>query len=156
MINKEYISNNIKRECNVLSIFWHNKGGGRSKNIHSSSILQGCMNTCIRRVMFKNFRIKLDSESSSSDRLQRFLIMIMSHLLTSYVSFLISRIGGGSICDYKVTTCDIIYGSPRSSKYTIMKLCPVWINTEVQAHIEPPPIPIFKNEIDDMSECDII
>ena len=80
----------------------------------------------------------------------------MSHLLTPSFSFLISGIGGGSICAYKVTTCDTIYGSPIPSHYMIINLYPVWINEEVQAWIEPPPIPTIKNEIDDVSECDII
>ena len=114
------------------------------------------MNNRNRRAKFKKFRIILVTGSSSSDRFQHMLILMMSHLLTSSISFLISGTERGSICAYKVTTCDIIYGSPRPAQYRITKISPVWISAEAQAHIENPPIPIIKNEVDDVSECEII
>ena len=80
----------------------------------------------------------------------------MSHLLTSYISFLIRGIDRGSICAYKVTTCDIIYGYPISFKNTITKNYPVWLSAEAQAHIETLWIPLTNNEIVNVSECDII
>ena len=33
---------------------------------------------------------------------------------------------------------------------------PAWLSAEVQAQTEPPPIPIIKKEIYNVSECDLI
>ena len=145
MGNKEYRNNSIKHKCNVPSIFRTHTTRAISKSSNYSSILQGCMNTCSRKAKFKNFRIILVIGSSSLDGFQHILIMIMSHLLTSSIYFLISGIGGGSICACQVTTCEIIYGYPRPSQYMITKLYPVWLSAEVQAQIEPPPIPLTNN-----------
>ena len=56
----------------------------------------------------------------------------------------------------KVTTCDTIYIFPRPSRYTIMKISPVWLSAEVQARVEPLIINLIKKQTDDVSECYII
>ena len=37
-----------------------------------------------------------------------------------------------------------------------MNISPVWLSAEVQARIEPPPIPLVKKEPDKVNEYDII
>ena len=60
--NKEKI---ITHEFNVLTNIINPIKHPRSKNIHYSPILQGCMNTHSGRANFINFRIMLDSGRSS-------------------------------------------------------------------------------------------
>ena len=62
-INKD---NSIKHECKVLSYLLNPVKDAKNKNSHYSQILQGCMNTCSGREKFSNFRILMESESSST------------------------------------------------------------------------------------------
>ena len=57
-INKD---KSIIHECNILTNILNPKKHAKSKYNHYSPILQGCMNTCSGRALFRNFRILLDS-----------------------------------------------------------------------------------------------
>ena len=63
-INKD---KNIKHKCNVLSNLLNPKKCAKYKSSHYLPILQDCMNTHSGREKFRNFRILLDSGSTSTN-----------------------------------------------------------------------------------------
>ena len=61
-INKD---KSIKHLCNILTDILNPTKFAKIKPYYAP-ILQGCMNTCSRRALFRNLRILLDSEISST------------------------------------------------------------------------------------------
>ena len=65
MANKMNKDKIIVHKCNILTAIL-NPTEFAKKHFRYSPILQSCMNTCSGKALFRNFRILLDSGSSST------------------------------------------------------------------------------------------
>ena len=66
MVNKINKDKSLIHECNIISTILNPMKSAKSKNSNYSPRLKGCMNTLSGNSKFINFRILLDSGSSST------------------------------------------------------------------------------------------